>query len=189
MKNQRNRKKELDRKRTEWRKIHRSLNGKIIIYPDKPPEHINARGNKVYNWFWKKILLAVDMHEIPPIISAIKQRLSHENDGRKIRKFRTMIGMADDAYQLKKLENIKDSDTELQLGDDTTYNADQGIIYQNGNMYSTEFSEDEDKIFVRDVEGIIVDIQYANNGEKESSLSELNQDSSSYENWDYTQKT
>jgi hypothetical protein len=129
------------------------------------------------------------MHEIPPIISAIKQRLSHENDGRKIRKFRTMIGMADDAYQLKKLENIKDSDTELQLGDDTTYNADQGIIYQNGNMYSTEFSEDEDKIFVRDVEGIIVDIQYANNGEKESSLSELNQDSSSYENWDYTQKT
>ncbi len=189
MKTQGNRKKELDRQRTEWRKTHRSLNGKVIIYPDKPPEHINARGNKVYNWFWKRILLPGDVHEIPALITAIKQRLSHENDGRKIQKYRTMIGMADDAYQLKKLEEIKDSDAELQLGDKTVYNANQGVIYQDGNMYTTDFSEDEDKIFIRDVEGIIVDIQYGNNGNEESKESTLSTQSTSHENWDYPKKT
>lgn len=188
MKKQRNRKKELDRIRTEWRKTHRSLEGKVILYPDKPPEHINARGNKVYNWFWKRVLLPVDMHEIPALITAIKQRLRNEHDGRKIRKFRTMVGMADDAFQLKKLENIKDTDVELQYGDGTVYNPNQGIIYQNGNRYSMDFSEDEDKIIVRDVEGIIVDIQYGNNGKEESLDSDMQTKYSSYKNWDYTQK-
>ncbi len=58
-----NRKKELDKQRTEWRKKHRTLNGRIILYPEKPPEHINARGSKVYNWFWKRILLETQPQE------------------------------------------------------------------------------------------------------------------------------
>jgi hypothetical protein len=153
-------KKEHDRKRTEWRKKHRSLNGRIILYPDKPPEHINARGNKVFNWFWKNILLKVSVNEIPAIISSIKQRIRNESDKRKIRRFRTMIGMADDAFQLKQLEDIKDTDTDLQLSNKATYNSDQGIIYQKGEIYTTEFSENEDKILIRNIEGTIVDIQY-----------------------------
>jgi hypothetical protein len=156
-------KKEHDRKRTEWRKTHRALNGKIILYPDKPPEHINARGNKIYNWFWKNILLPVNMHDIPPIITSIKQQLGNEKDGRKIRKLRTMIGMADDAYQLKQLEHIDKYDSELQLSDSGNYNADQGIIYQNGGYVTTDFSEDEDKIILRDMEGVIIDIFYGRN--------------------------
>ena len=151
-------KKEHDRKRTEWRKTHRALHGKIILYPDKPPEHINARGNKILNWFWKNILLPINMHEIPPIISSIKQQLNNEDDGRKIRKLRTMIAMADDAYQLKQLENIDKYDAELQLSNSGSYNADQGIIYQNGGYITTDFSEDEDKIIVRDMEGVIIDV-------------------------------
>jgi hypothetical protein len=47
------RKKELDRERTEWRKTHRSLGGKVILYPKKQPEHVNARGNKT-SGFGKK---------------------------------------------------------------------------------------------------------------------------------------
>ena len=66
-----NRKKYLDKERTEWRKRHRTLNGKIIIYPDKPPEHINARASKLNNWFWKKILLEIKTQEIPAIISGL----------------------------------------------------------------------------------------------------------------------
>ena len=181
------RKKELDRIRTEWRKTHRALDGKIILYPDKPPEHINARGNKVYNWFWQKILLKVDTHDIPALISAIKQQIRNEDDGRKIRKLRTMIGMADDAYKLKQLEDIQESDVELNLGEKSIYDADQGRIYQDGNIYTVEFSEEEDKILIRDVEGIIVDIQYGNNGgEKPSDTSEKK---STYENWNYLKKT
>ena len=153
-------KKEHDRKRTEWRKTHRALDGKIILYPDKPPEHINARGNKIYNWFWNSILLQVHMHDIPAIISSIKQQLNSENDGRKIRKLRTMIGMADDAYQLKQLEQIDKYDSELQLSDSNSYNSDQGIIYQNGGYITTDFSEEEDKIIIRDMEGVIIDIFY-----------------------------
>ena len=155
-----NNKKEHDRKRTEWRKKHRALNGRIILYPDKPPEHINARGNKVFNWFWKNILLKVSINEIPAIISSIKQRIRNESDKRKIRKFRTMIGMADDAFRLKQLEDIKDTDAELQLSNKAAYNSDQGIIYQKGEIYTTEFSENEDKILIRNIEGTIVDIQY-----------------------------
>jgi hypothetical protein len=170
-----NNKKEHDRIRTEWRKKHRALNGKVILYPDKPPEHINARGNKVYNWFWKSILLQVNMHDIPPIISSIKQQLNTEKDGRKIRKLRTMIGMADDAYQLKQLEQIDKYDSELQLSDSNVYNSDQGIIYQNGGYITTDFSEEEDKIIIRDMEGVIIDIFY---GKEQSQQSTKIDDSS-----------
>ena len=71
-----------------------------------------------------------------------------------------MIGMADDAYQLKQLEQIDKYDSELQLSDSNSYNSDQGIIYQNGGYITTDFSEEEDKIIIRDMEGVIIDIFY-----------------------------
>ena len=154
------RKKELDRKRTEWRQKHRTLNGRIILYPDKPPEHINARGNKLYYWFWKNILLLMNPQEIPALITSIKNRISHETDGRKIRKFRTMIGMADDAYKLKQLEDIETIEPELQLGEPVKYNPDNGTIYKDGMIYTIDFSEDENSIIIRNIDGVIVDIQY-----------------------------
>lgn len=179
------RKKELDRKRTEWRKTHRSLDGKVILYPKKPPEHINARGNKTYNWFWKKILLPINMHDIPALISMMKQRINREDDKRKIRKFRTMIGMANDAYQLKQLEDISEYDAELQMGTDAALNNTKGLLYQGGKMYSTELNEDEDTIIVRDMEGIIVDIQYSsNNGGKQTKEQPSNV--TTYKDWDYS---
>ena len=154
------RKKELDQKRTEWRKKHRILNGKIILYPDKPPEHINARASKTYNWFWKKILLAVNLQEIPAIISNIKERIINEKDSQKIRTFRTMIGMAEDAYKFKQLEGIKEYDVELQIDENPVYDSNIGLIYKNGKIYTTDYSEDESKIILRDTEGVIVDLLY-----------------------------
>ena len=138
----RQRKRELDKQRTEWRKKHRTLNGRIILHPEKPPEHINARASKVYNWFWKKILLLIEPQDIPAVISGIKHQIRTESDFKKIRVYRTMIGMAEDAYQLRQLEDIKDYDPELQLGKTATYDADSGTIYNNGELRTTEFSED-----------------------------------------------
>lgn len=180
------RKKELDRKRTEWRKTHRALDGKIILYPEKPPEHINARGNKTYNWFWKKILLPINMHDIPALIATMKQRINEEKDKRKIRKFRTMIGMANDAYRLKQLEDISQYDAELQMGTEAVLNNTKGLLYQDGKMYSTELTEDEDAILIRDMEGIIVDIQYEtiDTDQSEEQLSKQ----SVYKDWNYKEK-
>ena len=115
MTKQSDRKKELDSLRTQWRKTHRTLNGRIILYPDKPAEHINARGSKLYNWFWGKILCETKPQEIPAIISGLQDAINAEKEPRKIQVLRTMIGMAEDAYQFKQLEDIKDCDTELQL--------------------------------------------------------------------------
>jgi hypothetical protein len=154
-------KREFDRRRTEWRKKHRSLDGKIILFPNKPPEHINARGSKTYNWFWKRILLVANPQEIPAIISNIKDQISYEKDKRKIQTFRTMIGMAEDAYRFKQLEDIKEFDTELQLGESPAYDSDLGIIYKNGEIYTTDYNEDESKLIIRDVEGVILDLQYS----------------------------
>jgi len=178
-----NRKKELDRKRTEWRKTHRALGGKVILYPEKPPEHINARGNKTYNWFWKKILLPINLQDIPALISTMKQRINREDDKRKIQRFRTMIGMANDAYQLKQLEDISDYDADLQMGTDTALNNTKGLLYHGGKMYSTELSEEEDSILIRDMEGIIVDIQYSNNGSDQPEEPITKQ--SMYKDWNY----
>lgn len=181
------RKKELDRKRTEWRKTHRALDGKIILYPEKPPEHINARGNKTYNWFWKKILLPINIHDIPALIATMKQRINREKDKRKIRKFRTMIGMADDAYRLKQLEDISQYDAELQMGTGDALNNTKGLLYQDGKLFSTELSEDEDAILIRDMEGIIVDIQYGTI--KSDQTEDLPKQSTyKYKDWDYTSK-
>ena len=180
------RKKELDRKRTEWRKKHRILNGKIILYPDKPPEHINARASKTYNWFWKKILLTINAQDIPAVISTIKGQINAETDTKKIQVFRTMIGMAEDAYQLRNLDDIKDYDTELQLGTKPIYNSEQGIIYKDGKIFTTDYDKDETEIIVRDIDGVIVDVLRSGNGEMET-----DKDSrvSSYKNWDYMKET
>jgi len=154
-------KREFDRKRNVWRKKHRSLDGKIILFPNKPPEHINARGSKTYNWFWKKILLVVNLQDIPAIITNIKGQISNEKDKRKIQIFRTMIGMAEDAYKFKQLEDIKEFDTELQLGETPAYYSNLGIIYKNGYIYTTVYNEDESKLILRDMEGVILDLQHS----------------------------
>lgn len=180
------RKKELDRKRTEWRKKHRILNGKIILYPDKPPEHVNARASKTYNWFWKNILLTINTQDIPAVISTIRVQINAEKDPKKIQLFRTMIGMAEDAYQLRKLDDIKDYDTELQLGKKPVYNSEQGVIYKGGKIFTTDYNRDETEIIVRDVEGVIVDLLSSGNGKNE-----LDKDArvNAYKNWDYMKGT
>ena len=177
------RKKELDKQRNEWRKKHRTLKGRIILHPSKPPEHVNARGSKTYNWFWKEILLAIKTQDIPAIISTIKNQISAERDSHKIRVYRTMIGMAEDAYQLKRLDDIMDYDPELQLGKNPVYNTEQGVIYKDGKIYTTDYTEDESKIIVRDVEGIIVDVQYSESGGQETSRETIR--NNAYRNWNY----
>lgn len=152
-----------------WRKKHRTLNGKVILWPDKPPEHVNARASKTYNWFWKKVLLLSNQEDIPAIISTIKQQIKSVKDGRKTRVYRTMIGMAEDAYKLKKLEGIQDYDSEIQLGEKSVYNSDQGLIYRDGEIYSTDFNQDETRIYLRDSEGVIIDTQYNGNGIEKTS--------------------
>ena len=178
-----NTKQRLDRQRTEWRKNHRSLNGRIILYPKKSPEHINARASKVHNWFWKKILLELSLQEIPAVITGIKDQIKTEKDHTKIKLFRTMIGMAEDAYSLKKLENIKDYDMELELGEKSVYNSGGGILYKNGQIFTLDYSEDESKILMRDMEGIIIDALYS-----ESKKQQNNNRNNIYKNWNYIDK-
>jgi len=177
------RKKELDKQRTEWRKEHRTLNGRIILYSEKPPEHINARGSKVYNWFWKNILLETEPQNIPAIISAIKNQIKTEQDIKKIRVYRTMIGMAEDCYKLKKLEDIKDYDTELQLGKKPVYNSDEGVIYKKGKIYTTDYNEDESKILLRDIEGTIIDALYSEDKEQKTGRNTIR--NNIYRDWNY----
>ena len=178
-----NRKKELDKQRTEWRKQHRTLNGRIILYPEKPPEHINARGSKVYNWFWRKILLEIEPQDIPAVISAIRNQIKTEQDIKKIRIYRTMIGMAEDAYQLKRLEDIRDYDTELRLGKKPIYDSEEGVIYKNGKTYTTDYNEDESIILLRDVEGIIVDALSSEDKEQKTQIKRNR--NNIYRNWNY----
>jgi len=179
-----NLKKRLDKQRTEWRKKHRTLNGRIIIYPEKLPEHINARASKVHNWFWKKILLELSMQEIPAIISGIKNRIKEEQDSDKLRLYRTMIGMAEDAYSLKKLENIKDVDTELGLGKNAIYSSNGGILYKNGQIFTVDYNENESKILIRDIEGIIIDALFTDR--KKIAINNRN---NIYKNWNYVDKS
>ena len=180
------RKKTLDKQRTEWRKKHRTLNGRIILYPEKPPEHINARGNKIYNWFWKMILLESSSPEIPAIISAIKNHIKNEPDKRKVQTFRTMIGMAEDAYQLKNLEEIKDYDSELMLGKRPIYNSESGVIYKGGDIYTTDYTEDESTILVRDIEGVIIDALSSEDISEGAKLKTIR--NNNYKNWNYMEK-
>ena len=187
MTKQSDRKKELDSLRTQWRKTHRTLNGRIILYPDKPAEHINARGSKLYNWFWGKILCETKPQEIPAIISGLQDAIHAENDPKKIQVLRTMIGMAQDAYQFKQLEDIKDTDTELQLEHKPVFNAENGVIYRNGTIYTTDYNEDESEILIRDIEGIIIDV--LSSEEKEKNLPPSTVRNNTYKNWNYTEKS
>jgi hypothetical protein len=186
MTKQNSRKTELDSQRTEWRKTHRTLNGRIILYPDKPPEHINARGSKVYNWFWRKILREIKPQEIPAIVSGLQDAIMAEKEPRKIQVLRTMIGMAEDAYQFKQLEDIKDCDTELQLEQKSVYNSEGGVIYRNGNIYTTDYNEDESEILLRDIEGIIIDV--LSSEEKVEKIPQKIVRNNVYKNWNYMEK-
>ncbi|MBN1281176.1 MAG: acetyltransferase [Candidatus Thermoplasmatota archaeon] len=181
------RKKQLDAQRTEWRKTHRTLNGRIILYPDKPAEHINARGSKVYNWFWGKILHTTEPQEIPAIISGLQDMIKAEKDPGKIRVLRTMIGMADDAYQFKMLEGIKEIDSELQLENKPVYNAEDGVIYRDGNIFTTDFNEDESAILIRDIEGILLDVLSS----EEAPVASQNKPvrNGAYKDWSYMEKS
>jgi len=171
--------------RNEWRKKHRILNGKIILWPDKPPEHVNARASKTYNWFWKEILLKLNQHDIPAVIANIKDQINSETSSDKIRVYRTMIGMAEDAYQLKNLEDIMDYDQELQFSKKPVYNSEQGIIYKDGKIFTTDYSEDETEIIVRDIEGVIID--RLSSGDNGQGLSYKNIRNNTYKNWIYTE--
>jgi len=97
-----------------------------------------------------------------------------------------MIGMAEDAYQLRVLDEIKDYDTELQLGKKPVYNSEQGIIYKNGQIFTTDYNKEETEIIVRDVEGVIVDVLSSGNGKKEL---DKNDRINAYKNWDYMKET
>jgi hypothetical protein len=185
MSKQTTRKKELDAQRTQWRKTHRTLNGRIILYPNHPPEHINARGNKIYNWFWRRILQETEPQEIPAIISVLQDKMKAESDPQKIQMLRTMIGMADDAYKLKQLENISEYDTELQIEKKPIFNSEDGVIYRNGNIYTTDFNEDESEILLRDIEGIILDVFSSEDKTKQATAS---QKTEAYKDWNYMEK-
>ena len=96
-----------------------------------------------------------------------------------------MIGMAEDAYQLKNLEDIMDYDQELQFSKKPVYNSEQGIIYKDGKIFTTDYSEDETEIIVRDIEGVIIDrLSSGNNGQD---LSYKNIRNNTYKNWIYTE--
>jgi hypothetical protein len=177
----------LDKKRTEWRRTHRTLNGRIILYPEGTPEHINARGSKVYNWFWRKILLEVQPQEIPAIISALQDKIKGTRDQRKIQVFRTMIGMADDAYHLKQLEGIQEYDTELQFEKKPIYDTEEGVIYHNGNIMTTDYSEDESEILLRDIEGIIIDVLSSDDARVRFPVKSPK--NNGYKGWQYTEKS
>ena len=91
--------------------------------------------------------------------------------------------MAEDAYQLKRLDDIMDYDSDLKIGKKPVYNTERGVIYKEGKIYTTDYSEDESKIIVRDVEGIIVDEQYSKSVGQETSREAIR--NNTYRNWNY----
>lgn len=130
-------------------------------------------------------MLKLNQQDIPALISTIKNQINNESDPKKIRVFRTMIGMAEDAYQLKILEDIMDFDTEIQYEKKPIYNSEQGIIFKNGKLFTADFSEDENEIIVRDIEGILVDrLISSGNGSKNIEKTRI----SNYKNWNYLQE-
>ncbi len=57
------------------------------------------------------------------------------------------------------------------------------MIYKDGKIYTTDYNEDESKIIVRDVEGIIVDVQHSESGGQETSREAIR--NNAYRNWNY----
>lgn len=96
-----------------------------------------------------------------------------------------MIGMAEDAYKLKDLEDILEVDSELQYEKKPVYNSETGVIYKDGKIFTTDYDEDETEILVRDIEGIIIDRLSSRNGDK--SVKEIR--NNTYKNWDYAKET
>lgn len=177
------RKQELDRTRTLWRKQHRTLGGRVILYPDHPPEHINARGSKVYGWFWREVL-RLHTPDIPALVSILQDCISATKDPQAIQRYRTMIGMAEDCYQLKQLEDIDRYDPELQLSPTRSYDTEEGVIHHDGSSMTTDYDEEESAILIRDIEGILRDVLSS-----EDSAPRLARQSrfSHYKNWEYHQ--
>jgi hypothetical protein len=151
-------KRELDRKRTEWRKKHRTLNGRIILYPERPPEHVNARGSKVYSWFWREILLTLHAADIPAVISTLQDCIKAAHSPQEIQRYRTMIGMAEDCYQLKQLEEIDRFDPELQVNPTLQYDSEEGVVHRDGSVTTLDYNQEETAILLRDMEGILRDV-------------------------------
>ena len=130
-------------------------------------------------------MLNLNQQDIPAIISNIKNQINNESDPKRIRVFRTMIGMAEDAYQLKTLEEIMDFDTEIQYEKKPIYNSEQGIIYKDGKIFTTDYSEDETEIIVMDIEGILIDrLSSGGNGSKKVEKTRT----TVYKNWNYVQE-
>lgn len=152
------RKRELDRKRTEWRRQHRTLNGRVILYPDHPPEHVNARGSKVYSWFWREVLLGLSASEIPAVVSTLQDCIKAARGPQEIQRYRTLIGMAEDCYQLKQLEEIDRFDPDLQLNPSVSYDSEEGVVHRDGSAMTMDYDAEESAILVRDIEGILRDV-------------------------------
>ena len=93
-----------------------------------------------------------------------------------------MIGMAEDAYKMKNLDDIKDFDTELMYENKPVYNSETGVIYKDGKIFTTDYTEDETEILVRDIEGVIVNRLSSGNGKEDVKTVRNN----NYKNWDYT---
>jgi hypothetical protein len=127
----------------------------------------------------------LNQHDIPAVISNIKVQINSEDDPKKIQMYRTMIAMAEDAYKLKNLEDIMDFDTEIMYENKPVYNSETGVVYRNGKIFTTDYTEDENEILVRDLEGIIVDRLSSGNG-KESIQQKRN---NTYKDWNYMEKT
>jgi hypothetical protein len=127
----------------------------------------------------------LNQQDIPAVISSIKNQINAETDPKKVQMYRTMIGMAEDAYKLKNLEEIMDFDTEIMYENKPVYNSEQGLVYRNGKIFTTDYTEDETEILVRDLEGIIVDRLSSDNGKKIVEQTRNN----TYKNWDYMKET
>ena len=127
----------------------------------------------------------MNQQDIPAVISNIKNQINAENDPKRVQMYRTMIGMAEDAYKLKNLEEIMDFDTEIMYENKPVYNSEQGLVYRNGKIFTTDYTEDETEILVRDLEGVILDHLSSDNGKKIVEQTRNN----TYKNWDYMKKT
>ena len=101
--------------------------------------------------------------------------------------YRTMIGMAEDAYKLKNLDDIMDYDPEIMYENKPVYNSEAGIVYRNGKMFTTDYSEDESEILVRDTEGVLVGRLSSGNGNGTKSVEKTRLNT--YKNWDYSKES
>ena len=128
----------------------------------------------------------IKTQEIPAIIANLRDHIKTIDDTKNIRFFRTMIGMAEDAYKLKTLDDIKDFDSELQLDKKPVYNSMDGIIYRDGNIYTADYNEDESKMLIRDIEGIIIDVLFSQSIDDKSINREIR--NNAYKNWNYMEK-